>query len=69
MKKFCEYLRECTMKIINFKKKKNKIIKQMYKQMNNAQICYICKEKFENKYLKDKRCGKVKNHCDYTQKI
>ena len=21
----------------------------------NAQICYICKEKFENKYLKDKK--------------
>ena len=26
MKKFCEYLRENAMKIINFKKKKNEII-------------------------------------------
>ena len=32
----------------------------------NANICYICKEKFENKYLKNKEYGKVRYHCDYT---
>ena len=32
----------------------------------NAKICYICKEKFENKYLKDKKQCKVKDHCHYT---
>ena len=31
----------------------------------NAKICYICKEKFENKYLKDKKQCKVKDHCHY----
>ena len=29
MKKFCEYLREHAMKIINFKKKKNEIINKI----------------------------------------
>ena len=32
----------------------------------NAKICYICKEQFENKYLKDKKYCKVRNHCHYT---
>ena len=30
-------------------------------------ICYICKEKFESKYLKDKKYRKVREHCDYTR--
>ena len=30
------------------------------------EICYICKEKFENKYLKDKKYCKVRHHCYYT---
>ena len=53
MKKFCEFLREHVMKIINFKKKKNEVINKKAKP-ENAKICYICKQKFENKYLKDK---------------
>ena len=28
----------------------------------NAKICYICKEKFENRYLKDKKYRKVRDH-------
>ena len=59
MKKFCEVLRDHTIKIINFKKKK-------MESYENAKICYICKEKFENKYLKDKKYQKVKDHCHYT---
>ena len=31
-----------------------------------AKICYICKEKFENKYLKDKKYRKVRHHYHYT---
>ena len=31
----------------------------------NAKICSICKEKFENKYLKDKKVCKVRHHCHY----
>ena len=28
----------------------------------NAKICYICKEKFENKYLENKEHCRVTNH-------
>ena len=67
MKKFSEFLGEHTMKIINFKKKKIKIITKELKESNeNAKICYICKEAFENKYVKDKKYCKVRNHCHYT---
>ena len=34
----------------------------------NAKICYICKEKFENRYLKDKKYRKVRDHWHYTWK-
>ena len=41
------------MKIINFKKKKMRLLtKEQQESYENAKICYICKEKFENKYLK-----------------
>ena len=60
MKKFCEFLREHAMKIINFKKKKMKLLtKEQQESYENAKICYICKEKFENKYLKDKNIVKL----------
>ena len=36
--------------------------------MKNAKICYICKEKFENKYVENKRYCKVRDHCHYTGK-
>ena len=36
---------------------------ELYK---NAKICNICKENFENKYLKSKKNLKVRNHCHYT---
>ena len=32
----------------------------------NANICYICKEKLENKYLKNKKYCKVRDHFNYT---
>ena len=31
----------------------------------NAKICYICKEKFENWYLKDKKYRKDRDHFHY----
>ena len=65
MKKFCEFLKEHTM--INFKKKKMKLLtKERQESYENAKICYICKEKFENKYLKNKNYRKVRDHCNYT---
>ena len=49
MKKFCKFLREHKMKIINFKNKKMKLLtKEQQKSYENAKICYTCKKKFEN---------------------
>ena len=68
IKKFCESLREHAMKIINFKEKKMKLLaKEQQESYENARICYICKEKFENKYLKHKKYCKVRDHCHYTR--
>ena len=48
------------MEIINFKKKKMKLLtKEQQEPYENEKICYICKEKFENKYVKDKTYRKV----------
>ena len=67
MKKFCESLREHAMKMINFKKEKIKLGKEQQESYENAKICYICKEKFENIYFKDKKFRKVRDHCHYTE--
>ena len=67
MKKFCEFLREHPMKRINFKKKTMKLLTKVQQESyENAKICYICKEKFKNNYLKDKKYHKIKEHCHYT---
>ena len=56
MKKFCESL--------IFKKKKMKLLtKEHQESYENAEICYIFKEKFRNKYLKDKKYRKVRDNC------
>ena len=69
MKIFFGSLREHAMKIINFKKKKMKVLtEEQQESYENAEICYIYKEKFENKYLKDKKYRKVRDHCHYTGK-
>ena len=45
MKKFREFLREHAMIIINFKKKKLKLLtKEQQESYENAKICYICKK-------------------------
>ena len=60
MEKFCQFVREHAMKVIDLKKKKMKLLtKEQQESCENTKICYICKEKFENKYLKDKKCPKV----------
>ena len=67
MKKFCKSLRQHVVKTINFKRKKMKLLtKEQQESYRNAKICYICKEKFENKYVKDKIYCKVRNHCYRT---
>ena len=67
-KSFLEFLREHAIKIINFKKKKVQLLTNEQQQSyEKAKICYICKEKFENKYLKDKKYRKVRDHCHFTR--
>ena len=43
------------------------LTKEQQKSYENAKICNICKEKFENKYLKDKKYHIVRDHCHYTR--
>ena len=50
MKKFCESLREHAIEIINFKKKKMKLVtKELQESYKSAKISYICKKCFESK--------------------
>ena len=44
------------------------LTKEQHESYENAKICYICKGKFENKYLKDKKHRKVRDHCHYAGK-
>ena len=58
--KFGEFLREPAMKVINFKKQKmNLVTKEQHEPYENEKICYICKEKFENRYLRNKKHHKL----------
>ena len=67
MKEFYEFLREHAMKIVDFKKKILKsITKEQQESYENAKICYICKGNLQNKYLKDKKSHKVRDHGHYT---
>ena len=55
------------MKIINFKKKKMKLlIKEQHESHENAKICIFVKINLKKKYLKGKRYRKVTDHCHYT---
>ena len=42
------------------------LTKKLQESYENAKICYICKEKFEKKYLKYRKYCKVRDHCHYT---
>ena len=42
------------------------LVKEQQESHENAQTCYICKEKFANKYLKDRKYLQVKHNCHYT---
>ena len=44
----------------------NLLTKTQQESYENAKSRYICKEKFENKYLKDKKYRKVRDYCHYT---
>ena len=42
------------------------LTKEPQELYENEKICCICKEKIENKYVKDKKYYKVRDHCHYT---
>ena len=42
------------------------LTKEQQESYKNAKICYIIKGKFENKYLKDEKYLKVRDHCHYS---
>ena len=63
VKNFKETWGEHAMKIIIFKKKNMKLLaKEQQESYEYEKICYSCKDKFKNKYLKDKRHCKVTYH-------
>ena len=39
---------------------------ELQKSHENAKAHYICKESFEEKYIKDKKFHKVRDHCHYN---
>ena len=41
--------------------------KEQQESFENAKICFIFKDKFESKHLKDKKYFKVRDHCHYTR--
>ena len=46
MKTFCEYLGEQAIKILNFRKEKEKLLtKEQLESYENAKTCYICEQK------------------------
>ena len=68
MKKFCESLGECAMKIIIFLKKMKLLTKDRWNHMEMQKSVIFLNKKIENKYMKDKKYRKVWDHCHYTGK-
>ena len=53
--------------IINFEKKKNMFLTNEHqKPYENAQVCHVCNEKFEDKHAKYNKYCKFRDHCHYT---
>ena len=70
IEKFCEYLKEHAMDIINFRKKTMKLlIEKRQESYEDAKICYIFKQKSENIYVKDINYVKVGDHCKHYRGI
>ena len=42
------------------------LTKEQKYSYKDAKICYICKKEIENKYLKDQKYLKVRDHCHYA---
>ena len=61
MKRFCECLKKHGKRIINFKKKKTKLlIHEQQESYESAKSCCICGERFTDKYSNDKYTGEYR---------
>ena len=70
MKKFCESLREHAIKIINFIKKKRRLLTNRQQELyDNSQICYICEENFEDECIKYKKYCRIRDRCHKTGEL
>ena len=60
MKKFCKCLKKYARRINNFLKKEMKLLTSEQQELDEkAKICYICWEKFEDKYANAKNIAKL----------
>ena len=73
MKKISGSLRSYAIEIFFLKRKKMQLLtNEQHESYKDAKICYICKQKFEDKHSKDVRevrevrCCEVRDHCYYT---
>ena len=66
-KRYVRNSRAHTIEIINSKYKEMKQLpKEQQGSCENVKICFICKEKLGNKFLKDKNYRQVRDHYHYT---
>ena len=42
------------------------LTKEQLELYESAKVCYICKEKNEDKHADDKKYRKVRDHCHFT---
>ena len=55
------------MEIINFEKKNMKsLTNEQQISYEIAKLCYICKEKPEDRHAKDNKYHKIRDHCHFT---
>ena len=72
MEMFCKNLKDQTIKIINYEKKKIIPLTDEEKEVHeNQKICYICEKEFctdKNNEKEFKLKQKVRDHCHYAGK-
>ena len=69
MKKICESLRQHGKNIINFEKKKIlPLTKEELKSHQDARVSYICGKRILKKFYNGENFGKVRDHCNFTDK-
>ena len=73
MEKFCKDLKDQTIKIINYEKKREIILtNEEKKSYENQKVCYICEKEFctdKNDQNTFKLYHKVRDHCHYTRRF